>query len=309
MIAVPLLLIWAFTGMGYEFGFVEKVWYGALPGDARARARAGVGRVHRARHRRRPPRSPPRRRPPGPTSRRPPSTCPPPTTRPRPTASGSPTASTPGRAATTPATCWSPSSARRARRWSRTAVRRADGAAAVGGLELPDARGLDRRSVGAHRLAGPRAGRRSCWPSPGSPRGSTSAACASAGAASPRHVSEATLDLAVDVPRASSPCSRSLAAIGVRCGPAVRTGVVVAEVLLIVQAALDVVGIARGHRPPEPATHLGYLAVSVLLLPLLVGRPGRPRARRRTRRARTTSSPRWPAASRSSSSCACTRRG
>ena len=32
MIAVPLLLMWAFTGMGYEFGWVEKVWYAATPG-------------------------------------------------------------------------------------------------------------------------------------------------------------------------------------------------------------------------------------------------------------------------------------
>lgn len=33
MVAVPLLLIWAVTGTGYEFGFVEKAWYGATPGD------------------------------------------------------------------------------------------------------------------------------------------------------------------------------------------------------------------------------------------------------------------------------------
>ena len=31
MIAIPLLLIWAVTAMGFEFGFVEKAWYGALP--------------------------------------------------------------------------------------------------------------------------------------------------------------------------------------------------------------------------------------------------------------------------------------
>jgi uncharacterized iron-regulated membrane protein len=34
MIAIPLLLIWAVTAMGFEFGFVEKAWYGALPGEA-----------------------------------------------------------------------------------------------------------------------------------------------------------------------------------------------------------------------------------------------------------------------------------
>ena len=29
-----LLLLWAVTGMGYEFGFVEKAWYQAVPGEA-----------------------------------------------------------------------------------------------------------------------------------------------------------------------------------------------------------------------------------------------------------------------------------
>lgn len=30
----PLLLLWAVTGMGYEFGFVGKAWYQAMPGEA-----------------------------------------------------------------------------------------------------------------------------------------------------------------------------------------------------------------------------------------------------------------------------------
>jgi uncharacterized iron-regulated membrane protein len=34
MIALPLLLMWGLTGMSYEFGFVEKGWYKAAPGDA-----------------------------------------------------------------------------------------------------------------------------------------------------------------------------------------------------------------------------------------------------------------------------------
>jgi uncharacterized iron-regulated membrane protein len=34
MIAIPLLLMWAVTGMSYEFGFVEKAYYKALPGEA-----------------------------------------------------------------------------------------------------------------------------------------------------------------------------------------------------------------------------------------------------------------------------------
>ncbi len=62
------------------------------------------------------------------------------------------------------------------------------------------------------------------------------------------------------------------AAAGVRCGVAVRAGVVVGEILLVVQALLDVISYLRGHRPSETATHLGYLVVSVALLPLLAGR-------------------------------------
>lgn len=34
MIAVPFLLLWAVTGSGYEFGFVGRAWYAALPGEA-----------------------------------------------------------------------------------------------------------------------------------------------------------------------------------------------------------------------------------------------------------------------------------
>ena len=34
MVAIPLLLLWAVTGMGFEFGFVEKAWYQAVPGEA-----------------------------------------------------------------------------------------------------------------------------------------------------------------------------------------------------------------------------------------------------------------------------------
>ena len=60
MIAVPLLLMWAFTGMGYEFGCVEKAWYAATPGEPHgerelASIKADAARHrHRGRHRRRP---------------------------------------------------------------------------------------------------------------------------------------------------------------------------------------------------------------------------------------------------------------
>ena len=63
-----------------------------------------------------------------------------------------------------------------------------------------------------------------------------------------------------------------LAALGVRCGTSVATGIVVAQVLLVVLVLLDVVAYARGRRPADPATHFGYVAVSVLLLPLLTAR-------------------------------------
>jgi len=37
---------------------------------------------------------------------------------------------------------------------------------------------------------------------------------------------------------------------------------------LVVQAVLDVIGLARGHHPGEPATHIAYLVASLLVLPL-----------------------------------------
>jgi uncharacterized iron-regulated membrane protein len=38
MIALPLLLLWAVTGASYEFGFVEKGWYAAVPGEEQVQA-------------------------------------------------------------------------------------------------------------------------------------------------------------------------------------------------------------------------------------------------------------------------------
>ena len=70
-----------------------------------------------------------------------------------------------------------------------------------------------------------------------------------------------------------------LAAAGVRCNPALRTGIVIAEILLVTQLVVDVVTLLQGHRPDELATHLGYAVVSVLLFPILVSRPVRLPAR------------------------------
>ena len=38
MVALPLLLMWGVTGISYEFGFVEKGWYQAAPGDLEEQA-------------------------------------------------------------------------------------------------------------------------------------------------------------------------------------------------------------------------------------------------------------------------------
>jgi len=53
-----------------------------------------------------------------------------------------------------------------------------------------------------------------------------------------------------------------------------RTGAVMLEALLICAAGLSVWTQLRGHQPAEPAVHLAYLACSVLLLPVLMARPG-----------------------------------
>ena len=151
MIAVPLLLIWAFTGMGFEFGFVEKAWYGALPGEPGPERVLESAECVRARTSARPPRSPPRRRRRGPTRRRPPSTCPLPTTPPRPTACGSPTGSTPGRAGDYSGDMLVSVERKTGEGMITYGGPGAPGPAAVGGLELPDPRGLDRRPVGGAR--------------------------------------------------------------------------------------------------------------------------------------------------------------
>jgi hypothetical protein len=49
-----------------------------------------------------------------------------------------------------------------------------------------------------------------------------------------------------------------------------RVGSLVAEGLLVVAAVVDLARIAAGHRPDELVVHLGYVLVSVLLLPILV---------------------------------------
>ncbi len=59
-------------------------------------------------------------------------------------------------------------------------------------------------------------------------------------------------------------------ALGSPLDRASRIGALVAEGLLVVSAALDLGRIAAGHRPDELLVHLGYVLVSVLLLPILV---------------------------------------
>jgi hypothetical protein len=59
-------------------------------------------------------------------------------------------------------------------------------------------------------------------------------------------------------------------ALGSPLDRASRIGALVAEGLLVVSAALDLGRMAAGHRPDELLVHLGYVLVSVLLLPILV---------------------------------------
>jgi hypothetical protein len=59
-------------------------------------------------------------------------------------------------------------------------------------------------------------------------------------------------------------------ALGSPVDRASRIGALAAEALLVVSAALDLGRIAAGHRPDELLVHLGYVLVSVLLLPILV---------------------------------------
>ena len=43
----------------------------------------------------------------------------------------------------------------------------------------------------------------------------------------------------------------------------------VLEVALLVNATADLIGLARGHHPKEPATQLAYLVVSLLISPIV----------------------------------------
>jgi hypothetical protein len=47
-----------------------------------------------------------------------------------------------------------------------------------------------------------------------------------------------------------------------------RAGLGLLETATVVQATIDIVAQIDGHRPLERATHLGYVAASVLILPL-----------------------------------------
>jgi hypothetical protein len=43
----------------------------------------------------------------------------------------------------------------------------------------------------------------------------------------------------------------------------------VLEIALVVDVIADVIGLARGHHPKEPATHLAYLIVSLVIGPIV----------------------------------------
>ena len=56
----------------------------------------------------------------------------------------------------------------------------------------------------------------------------------------------------------------------VPAGPGFRGGLVVLELALVGQALGALASLALGHHAREPATYLGYLAASVLILPVTV---------------------------------------
>ncbi|HVX43562.1 MAG TPA: hypothetical protein VHC49_06740 [Mycobacteriales bacterium] len=49
---------------------------------------------------------------------------------------------------------------------------------------------------------------------------------------------------------------------------------VLLEIALVGQAVADVLGLARGHRPGELATHLAYLSTSLVILPVAAVQSG-----------------------------------
>lgn len=46
------------------------------------------------------------------------------------------------------------------------------------------------------------------------------------------------------------------------------------EAMLVALVVLQLAGLAGGHRPAEPATHLAYLGTSPLVLPVAAGQAG-----------------------------------
>jgi hypothetical protein len=63
-------------------------------------------------------------------------------------------------------------------------------------------------------------------------------------------------------------------ALGAPLLAATRTGHVVGRVGTALVVALDLLTLARGHRPAETATHLGYAACALALPSILTGRRG-----------------------------------
>jgi hypothetical protein len=53
--------------------------------------------------------------------------------------------------------------------------------------------------------------------------------------------------------------------------PVLIVGLGFLELMLLVQALVEVVGMARGRVPDEAATHIGYLITSIAILPFSVG--------------------------------------
>jgi hypothetical protein len=65
----------------------------------------------------------------------------------------------------------------------------------------------------------------------------------------------------------------ALAAVGLPLERAGRIGIEVAEALLFLVVAADLLAWAAGDGPAEPFTHVGYAVAAVAVIPILTRRP------------------------------------
>lgn len=62
-----------------------------------------------------------------------------------------------------------------------------------------------------------------------------------------------------------------IAVRGAARGPLLLPALAMVEIVVIIQAALDLTRLARGAHPAELATHVGYLIASIVIVPVAAG--------------------------------------